>query len=213
MSTTKTIYQLGFATLTATALLLSGCAQPAGEETSSLTIENTPPVSMAAHTKEEVEVETQHELVGVWWGTGTLDQESLNRAVEGLSAETRRQVTTAAESFLETEMAIEFKPDGNMDTAVEVTSRSGQRESGMGVATWEASPTINAGEYSVKAVETQANGLEVTDYKTYRVSKDGSQLTLLVDLPGLLGQCNPRIVLKRQEEKKNVASAQGDLLR
>jgi len=211
MSTTKTIFQLGFATLTATALLLSGCAQPAAEEEASLTVENTPPVAMAAHATEEVE--TQHELVGIWWGTGILDQESLNQAVEGLSAETRRQVTTAAESFLATEMAIEFKPDGKMDTAVEVTGKSGRRESGMGIATWEAAPTINAGEYRVTSVETQSNGLKVTDHKTYRVSKDGSQLTLLVDLPGLLGQCNPRIVLKRQEESQSVAAVQDVLLR
>ena len=211
MSTTKTIFQLGFATFTVTALLLSGCAQPAAEEEASLTVENTPPVSMAAHTTEEVE--TQHELVGIWWGTGIVDQESLNRAVEGLSDETRRQVTVAAENFLATEMAIEFKADGSMDTAVEVTSKSGQRESGMGVATWEASPTINAGEYRVKSVETQPNGSEVTDHKTYRVSQDGNQLTLLVDLPGLLGQCNPRIVLKRQEEARSVASLNDGLLR
>jgi len=211
MSTSKTIFQLGFTIAASAALLVSGCAKPA-EETASMEREPAAaPVAMAAHAKEEV-VEP-HELVGVWWGTGVLDEQSLNSAMQGLSLETQRQLTSKAETFVATEMAIEFKADGQMETAVEVTNQTGQRESGMGIATWEASPTINRGEYRVSSEETQTSGLKTTDYKTYRVSKDGTQLTLLVDLPGLLGQCNPRIILKRQAKEESVAMEQGELLR
>lgn len=212
MSTSKTTFQLGFAIVASAALLVSGCAKPAAEDVSMETeTSSTPPVAMVAHAKEEVA--KVHELVGVWWGTGTLDQQSLNAAIDGLSFETRRDVTAKAATFLATEMAIEFKTDGQMETAVEVTNQAGQRDSGMSVATWEASPTINSGEYRVSSEETQTSGLKTIDHKTYRVSQDGKQLTLLVDLPGLLGQCNPRIVLQRQADQESVAAGQGGLLR
>lgn len=212
MSTSKKTFQLGFAIAASAALLVSGCAKPASEDVS-MEAENSTaaPVAMVAHAKEEVA--EAHELVGVWWGTGTLDQQSLNTAIDGLSFETRRGVTEKAATFLATEMAIEFKTDGQLETAVEVTNQTGQRESGMSVATWVASPTINSGEYRVDSEETQSSGLKTKHQKTYRVSQDGKQLTLLVDLPGLLGQCNPRIVLQRQEQQENVAAGQGGLLR
>lgn len=211
MSTSKTIFQLGFAIAASAALLVSGCAKPAAEETSVRSEATSAPTELAAHTTEEVVAE--HELVGVWLGAGVLDEQSLSTALEGLSLETQRQLIAKAEVFIATEMAIEFKADGKMETAVEITSQAGQRESGMGFATWEASPTINPGEYRVRSEETQSSGLAVTDHKTYRVSQDGKQLTLLVDLPGLLGQCNPRIMLKRQPKEDSVAAGQGTLLR
>ncbi|QEG24473.1 hypothetical protein [Mariniblastus fucicola] len=211
MSISKTIFQLGVTIALAASVLTTGCARPAPEAASSPEESRSTPVAMAGHVKEEAA--TRHELIGVWWGTGVLDQTSVAQAVEGLSPETQRQVSAAAESFLATEMAIEFKVDGQMETAVEVISQTGQRESGMGIAAWEATPTVTPGEYRVSAVEVQADGSSVTDHKTYRVSTNGQQLTLLVDLPGLLGQCNPRIVLQRQEESPSVASGQGDLLR
>ena len=211
MSTSKTIFQLGFTIAASAALLVSGCAKPAAEETAVRSEETSATVELAAHVTEEVVVE--HELVGVWMGAGVLDEQSLSAAMDGLSLETRRQLTAKAQTFIATEMAIEFKADGQMETAVEITSQAGQRESDMGIGTWEASPTINPGEYRVSSEETQPSGLTFKDYKTYRVSEDGKQLTLLVDLPGLLGQCNPRIMLNRQRKADSVATGQGTLLR
>lgn len=210
MSTSKTIFHLGFTVAVTAALFVSGCAEPASEE-ASLAPKSESPIAQAAHENEKAA--DPHELVGVWWGSGVLDQASLRAAMQGLSADTQQQLSVRAETFAATEMAIEFKVDGQMETAVEVTNQSGQRESGMGVATWEASPTITPGEYRVSSEETQPNGLKMTDHKTYRVSKDGMELTLLVDLPGLLGQCNPRIVLKRQAQQDSVAAGQGEILR
>ncbi len=214
MSISKTIFQFGFTTLAVgSALLISGCAEPAAEETSApesvSQVESTVPAKQVAVEKAEA----PHELIGVWMGAGRLNEASLATAIEGLTPETRRQIEAAASSFLATEMAVEFKADGQMESAVEVTNRSGQRESGESVATWEAAPTINRGEYRVSSVEIQADGSKVSDYKTYRVSADGRQLVLLVDLPGLLGQCSPQIVLQRQNEVQSVANEAGGTLR
>ena len=211
MSIPKTIFQLGFAFILSAALIVSGCAEPAAEkETVS---KSEPPVETASFAEEVQEAPETHELVGVWWGKGAINEASLAMAIEGLSPETQRQVKTAAETFLATEMAIEFKADGNMETAVEVTDQSGQRESGTSIATWEADPTTTRGEYRVSSVETQDNGMKVSGYKTYRVSADGRKLVLLVDLPGLLGQCSPQIVLDRQGGAESVANEQETLLR
>ena len=209
MSTSKTILQLGFTFLVGSALFVSGCAKPAAEETA--VRESSAPVELAAHATEEVVA--GRELVGIWLGSGVLDEQSLTTAMDGLSFETQRQLTAKAETFRATEMAIEFKANGQMVSAVEITSQTGKREAGSGAATWKATPTINPGEYRVSTEETRSTGLKVVDYKTYRVSKNGAQLTLLVDLPGLLGQCNPRIILTRQVEKETIAAGQGSELR
>jgi hypothetical protein len=214
MSISKTIFQFGFTTLAVgSALLISGCAEPAAEKASDL--QSTPQVQLTVPAKQVAvdKADAPHELVGVWMGSGRLNEASLVTAIEGLTPETRRQIEAAAASFLATDMAIEFKADGQMESAVEVTSLSGQRESGESIATWEAAPTITSGEYRVSSVEIQADGSKVSDYKTYRVSADGRQLVLLVDLPGLLGQCGPQIVFQRQNEAQSVASESGGTFR
>jgi hypothetical protein len=206
MSTSKMTLQFCLALTAAGAMLIAGCAKPAADEETATVKESKPPVELAKHSEQD-EAVTQHELVGVWLGRGSLDQSAVGVAIEGLSAETQRQVNGAAEAFLATEMAIEFKADGKMETAIEVVNKQGQRESGVGIAVWEASQTVHKGEYRVTSIEEQLDGSKVTDHKTYRVSADGQTLVLLVDLPGLLGQCNPRIVLKRQDsEEQSVAS-------
>ena len=213
MSISKTIFQFGCAFTVGSVLLATGCAEPAAEEASiSPSTPQTESVVPAQQASVE-KAEAPHELVGVWMGGGKLNEASLATAIEGLSPETRRQIKAAAESFLATEMAVEFKADGKMESAVEVTGPSGQRESGESVATWEAAPTITPGEYRVSSVEIQADGSKVSDYKTYRVSADGRMLVLLVDLPGLLGQCGPQIVLERQNEVQSVANEYGGKLR
>ena len=213
MSTTKTTLQICLALTLGGSAFIAGCAKPAADEETASVQESKPVVELARHTEREEEV-NQHELVGVWLGRGTLDQNAVNVAIQGLSAETQRQVKTAAEAFLATEMAVEFKTDGKMETAVEVVNKRGQRESGVGIAKWEASPTVRKGEYHVTSVEEQLDGSKVTDHKTYRVSADGQSLVLLVDLPGILGQCNPHIVLQRQDvEEQSVASSPGLELR
>jgi len=211
MSITKRTFHLCLIITICGAGLFSGCAKPAADEEASKVQENKPTVELAKHTEEEKVVD--HELVGVWLGQGVLDQSSLAIAIKGLSSETKRQVTVAAEAFLATEMAVEFKANGEMETAIEVVNKMGQRESGVGLATWEATRTVNRGEYRVTSVEEQLNGSSVTDHKTYRVSSDGQTLKLLVDLPGLLGQCNPHIVLKRQDSEQSVATSPGLELR
>lgn len=201
MSNFKTL-QRCFLVLAGFAVFISGCAKPA-EETSRVQ-ETKPQVDLAKHSREEKQ--PQHELVGVWLGKGALDQNSLAIAIQGLSPETQRQLNAKAETFLTTEMAIEFKVDGTMETAVEVINKLGMRDSGVSLSTWEASRTVNRGEYRVTSVEDQSDGSKVTDHKIYRVSADGQNLELLVDLEGLLGQCNPRIVLQRQDENPSVAA-------
>jgi len=197
--------------VTGSVLLASGCAKPAEEASDIRTEKPKPPVELVKHAAEKA---SPHELVGVWLGKGALDQDSLKLAIDGLSAETQRQISVAADTFLATAVAVEFKADGKMETAVGVINKRGARESGVALATWEASRTVNRGEYSVASVEKQADGSKVTDYKTYRISDDGQTLTLLVDLPGLLGQCNPRIVFDRQQdEDPAVARAGGVELR
>ena len=209
MSITNKTFQLCFFSAFLTAMLVAGCAKPA-DEPSTMVKETGPPVELAKHAVEEVA--PPHQLVGVWMGRGAISQNSLAIAIDGLSAETQQRVTAAAESFLATEMAVEFKANGQMESAVEVINKMGQRESGIGIATWEASPTINRGEFRVTSVEKQPNGSSATDYKTYRVSDDGQTLILLVDLQGLLGQCNPHIVMQRQDVE-TVASNPGLELR
>ncbi len=209
MSILKTIFHFGFAAAVGTALLVSGCAKPVAEKDP--TPEGTPQVE-TAELVQKAEPAT-HALVGVWWGTGALDENALATAIQGLPLETQLQVAVAGESFLATEMAIEFKTDGKMETAVEVTGQLGQRESGSSVATWEAAPTATRGEFRVSSVEAQADGSKVSDYKTYRLSADGRKLILLVDLPDLLGQCSPQIVLDRQDEVQTIANESSGTLR
>lgn len=212
MSSTKMTLHFCLALTLGGAALIAGCAKPAADEESAAVKESKAPVELAKHSEQDKA--SQHELVGVWLGRGTLDQNAITVALQGLSVETQRQVTTAAGAFLATEMAVEFKAEGKMETAIEVVNKQGQRESGVGIATWEASPTVRDGEYRVTSVEEQLDGSKVTDHKTYRVSADGRTLVLLVDLPGLLGQCNPHIVLTRQDtEEQSVAANPGLELR
>ena len=57
MSTSKTIFQLGFTIAASAALLVSGCAKPAAEETAVRSEETSATVELAAHVTEEVVVE------------------------------------------------------------------------------------------------------------------------------------------------------------
>ena len=189
--------------MTGVAFLISGCAKPAKEVNSG----NEEPAAATSSNVSQTDAEdaTSHPLVGVWLGRGAIDRNSVAAATDGLSAEAQRQVKTAAEVFVATEMAIEFKDDGMMETAVEIVNQSGKRESGVGIAAWEASQTVQPGEFRVVSVEEQEDGSAVTDYKTYRVSDDGQTLALLVDLPGVLGQCQPRIVFQKQTQQPRIA--------
>ena len=195
--------------VTGSVLFVSGCAKPARE--AAAPVEKTKPqVELIKHS---VEKSSSHELVGVWLGKGALDQGSLTLAIKGLSPITQRQVNAAADAFLATGIAVEFKSDQTMETAIVALNQRGARDSGVELASWEASRTVNRGEYRVASVEVQADGSKITDYKTYRISADRQTLTLLVDLPGLLGQCNPRIVFQRQpDEAASVATGSENTL-
>lgn len=202
-SSTPSFSLIGLALIGLT-VLVSGCAKPA-EESRSTPVSET----QNEHVNQTTAFETtSHPLVGVWLGQGMVDLNLVSLATNGLSATTQYEVESSAKVFLATEMAIEFKENGTMETAVEVVNKLGKRESGIGIATWEAVQTMTPGEYRVASVEEQADDSKVTDYKTYRVSEDGRTLTLLVDLPGVLGQCQPKIVLQKQRLRARIAKEQ-----
>jgi hypothetical protein len=181
-------------TALATAIFISGCAKPAEKDAKA-------PEDSGVETASLIDRSTPQpkELIGIWWGTGALNEDQLALAIRDLSPLEQQQLVSAAEAFMATEMAIEFKADGSMETVIEVLTESGRREAGVELGQWSASPMTVERKFKVQTTSDQSNGAKTTDIKTIHLADEGKQISFQVNVPGLLGKCSPQIVLELQE--------------
>ncbi len=177
---------------------VSGCSKPAKETTTSSSNTSSPQTTANDADLVQVSSTIDSPLIGTWLGSGAIDEAAITKVFATLSPEKQEQLAAQAENFLATQMAIEFRSDATVETAIEILSAEGKMEAGTAVARWEAK-RIGDNTYEVTSIETGDNETSATTVKTWKLSADGKQISLDVPMPGtLLGNCQTSIILDRQ---------------
>ena len=98
--------------------------------------------------------------------------------------------------FISTAMAVDFRADGTMETAVEITPPGEAPVSGATVGTWRVND-IRGDQYVMKVHETLPDGSIATSEKLFSIVGE-NQISMSADTDPLVNQCGPRILLDRQ---------------
>ena len=191
------VWKSNVAALTMGSLLMisSGCSEPAPtDNTSSQSIRESSE-SAAAVAKDSLEM-VQRKLTGVWMGGAAIDQAAFEATAAKLTQRQQEDLLSAAQTFISTAMAVDFRPDGTMETAVEITPPGGAPVSGATIGTWRVTG-VRGDEYAMEVRETLPDGSVATSEKLFSIVGD-NQISMTADTDPLVGQCGPRILLDRQ---------------
>jgi hypothetical protein len=197
-----------FASLLTSAVLLTtiGCGTDVSQQTDTVESGGNAVYQAVLQTEQETISNSANQLHGIWWGVAAIDQDSLAQAAAGLTPEQQSALLTQTKAFTSTEMAVHFKPDGTVETAVEVTAPNGQRISGVTTGTWGV-VEARGGRFVVETNETDDAGNQSTSQKVFTMVSN-NRISLDAPMGDVLSQCKPQIVFERQPTgETNVADA------
>ena len=160
------------------------------------------------------ETSSQSPLVGAWMGKAIVNEKALLAAADSLSGDQRQALIREARTFVTTEMAIQFSPSGEMETAIEIQPVGSQKFSGQTFGTWKIVEATDS-QVTVKTSITDSTGATSTGQTSFAVSVDGDRLVLQPEVSSALADCEALIYLDRQAAPAaNVArSPEGGVLR
>ncbi len=146
-------------------------------------------------------------LVGAWMGKAIINEQALLTTADALPGDQRQALIHEARTFVTTEMAIQFSPSGEIETAIEVQSVGGQKIAGQTFGTWKVVEATNNG-VTVETTGTDETGSTVTNRTTFAVSVDGDRLVLQPQVSSALAGCEALIFLDRQMTSPTASVAQ-----
>lgn len=136
-------------------------------------------------------------LVGAWMGKAIVNEEALLRAVDSLSGDQRQALIREARTFVTTEMAIQFSPSGELETAIEMQPAGSQKVAGETFGTWKI-VEANDAQVVVETTSADETGAMSTIQTAFAVSVDGDRLVLQPQVSSALAGCEALIYLDRQ---------------
>ena len=136
-------------------------------------------------------------LVGAWMGKAILNEQALLAAADTLSGDERQALIHEARTFVTTEMAIQFSPSGEMETALEMQPVGSQKIAGQTTGTWKIIEATDT-QVVVETTNTNEAGASFTERTAFAVSVDGDRLVLQPQVSSALAGCEPLIYLDRQ---------------
>lgn len=207
-SSTRGQIQCALITLCSLALLIpmTGCGNSGVPEVAQERSGGNEVYQAAVKTEKETIVNSANQLHGIWMGAAALDEALLEQAAAGMNEAQTNALVAEIKAFISTEMAVHFKPDGTLETAIEVTPPGGQPIAGITNGTWKV-VEARGGRFVVETTETDASGAVSKGQKIFTLLSD-NRVTVAAPLGSVLAQCNPQIILDRQPEgDANVAQA------
>ncbi len=136
-------------------------------------------------------------LEGIWAGVGYLDEEKLAAHLESMTEGPERDtLVNKAATYLSIAAALEFRPDGRLETDLEVQDGDGKvlREPTLG--TWKALEK-KENRILVELNEKLPDESERVSRRLIQFYDDGEHIALLMESDPLLTDFNPLIVLQR----------------
>ena len=136
-------------------------------------------------------------LVGAWMGKAIINEQALLAAADSLSGDQRQALIREARTFVTTEMAIQFSPSGEMETAIEMQPVGSQKIAGQTFGTWKIVEATDA-QVTVETSSIDDTGAVSTGQTAFAVSVDGDRLVLQPQVSSALAGCEALIYLDRQ---------------
>ncbi len=136
-------------------------------------------------------------LVGAWMGKAIINEEALLDVADSLPIDQRQALIQEARTFVTTEMAIQFSPSGEIETAIEMQPIGSQKIAGESFGTWKVIEA-NDGQVTVETTSTDETGTVLTSQIAFAVSLDGDRLVLQPQVSSALAGCEALIYLDRQ---------------
>ena len=144
-------------------------------------------------------------LVGTWMGRAMINEEALQKVLDGLVGEQRNQLIREARTFVSTQMAIDFLPTGELETAVEIQPVGQPLIAGESRGKWKIAG-VSQSEVTVETTEIDETGATRVKLTAYAVSADGNRIVLRPSVSSGLSTCEPLIYLDRQILKTPAAA-------
>ncbi len=146
-------------------------------------------------------------LVGAWMGKAIINEQALLKAADSLSGDQRQALIREARTFVTTEMAIQFSPSGEIETAIEMQPAGSQKIAGQTFGTWKI-VEANDAQVIVETTDTDGTGAMSTSQTAFALSVNGDRLVLQPQVSSALAGCEALIYLDRQMiPAANVAQA------
>ena len=146
-------------------------------------------------------------LVGAWMGKAIINEQALLNAADSLSGAQRQDLIREARTFVTTEMAIQFSPSGEVETAIEMQPVGGQKVAGQTFGTWKVVGATDT-QVIVETISADETGAASTNQTAFAVSVNGDRLVLQPSISSALAGCEALIYLDRQVMPSvNVAQA------
>ena len=136
-------------------------------------------------------------LVGTWMGKAMVNDEALQKELDGLVGEQRNQLIREARTFVSTQMAIDFLATGELETAVEIQPVGQSPIAGQTRGKWKVTE-VSQSEVTVETTEIDETGAAKVKQTVYAISSDGNRIVLRPSVSSGLSMCEPLIYLDRQ---------------
>lgn len=136
-------------------------------------------------------------LVGAWMGKAILNEQALLEATDSLTGTQRQALIREARTFVTTEMAIQFSPSGELETAIEMQPVGSQKVAGQTFGTWKIVEATDS-QVVVETTSADETGAMSTIQTAFAVSVDGDRLVLQPPVSSALAECEALIYLDRQ---------------
>ena len=156
--------------------------------------------------------QAQQSLAGLWLGRAVINEDTLKSLLAGMTEPEQQALVKESQTFVSTQMAMEFGNDGSMETAVEITPVGGQPIQGETFARWKVLEA-QGNQIIVQTTQQNENGEAVSSQTVYTVSADGNRIVMQANVASALAQCEPIIFLDRQLDERFAKVPDGNVVR
>jgi len=136
-------------------------------------------------------------LVGAWMGKAIINEQALLATADSLPGDQRQALIREARTFVTTEMAIQFSPSGEIETAIEMQPVGSQKTAGETFGKWKVVEATDT-QVVVETTSADETGAVSTNQTAFAVSVDGDRLVLQPQVSSALTNCEALIYLDRQ---------------
>ena len=189
-------------------VICAGCGKPKTEptvETPDQTTSQTP-VNQTSQIEFQSTEQAQQTLAGTWLGKAAFNKKAFETVIAEMSEAEQQKLVKEAQTFVTTQMALQFSTDGVLKSAIQVTPVGAEPIRGQTVAQWNVAQ-VKGNQVLVQSKLKNAEGKEVSVNSLYLVSADGNRIVMRANLGSELAKCEPLIFLDRQVNNKRVAEA------
>ncbi len=153
--------------------------------------------SVNPNTPKTAAAQTQNPLVGVWFGTPTLNRVTLQSKIDqAADPNEKQQLQVMAQSFLSIRVGAKFGDDGSMVFDVEMQGVDGQYHRDSSQGSWQL-VSFDDHTMVIEKTEEYADGSTTTQQDRYNFINDNANFAMSLPTAPALKECNPIILFER----------------